>query len=657
MADIIHFKPKHELDAEKNLSDFIFLSKNKLTVFGENLGWNSIVWKGQVSFTKLGTKSRGWTEDDVLHESFIEFAKAYFRYQQGMKPTKTKNEMKALRCLESALLAMTSEASIHQVSPAVFDLAAQRARENLSIGGAYQAGNELVRLAEFLVNKNLIPTKFSWVSPNKKEKDPTIAVGRKAEQRRQEKMPQEEALMAAGEIFNLYPDLSPKNIFGSSICAMLMAAPERISELLNLPVNALTYDIDKNGKSAVGFRWFAGKGYGAEIKWIPDVYVSIIEEAIERVATLTLPARKLAQWLEEKPDLFPRHENCPDVDEGELLTLQQVFLALGFDLENKNIRSSVKNQGLKTGDFEYSLRTLNVEIRKKLPKDFPIFDKDTNLKWSNALFAMRQYEVNNQRITSAVKLFKPSNNTAGDILAPSNPAKVSMFVEHGYGADVKLKTHQPRHKLNTDARKGGMTDTLIAKWSGRADKKQNRHYNHTTTDDMMRLARKADSSLSVVSEFTVNTPSTIQEFNLMTEGTAHVTEFGYCVHDYIMSPCQKFRDCLNCSDQVCVKGDDKKLKHLKSRKVLESQLFVKAQKALDEGDYGADKWYENKKKTLNRLNELIGIMEDDNIENDSLIRLHVPDEHTPLKRALEAEDANEKLEIKSKSISKLLGGF
>ena len=90
MVKIVQFIPRSEYDAKRNLIEFIDLCKSKLTVFGEDLKWASPKWKGAITFTKTGTKSNGWTEGDVLHESFIDFAKAYLRYQQSHRPTNTK---------------------------------------------------------------------------------------------------------------------------------------------------------------------------------------------------------------------------------------------------------------------------------------------------------------------------------------------------------------------------------------------------------------------------------------------------------------------------------------------------------------------------------------------------------------------------------------
>ncbi len=40
-----------------------------------------------------------------------------------------------------------------------------------------------------------------------------------------------------------------------------------------------------------------------------------------------------------------------------------------------------------------------------------------------------------------------------------------------------------RHLLNTIANTNGMDSMLLAKWSGRADMKQNRVYDHTSVED------------------------------------------------------------------------------------------------------------------------------------------------------------------------------
>ncbi len=81
---------------------------------------------------------------------------------------------------------------------------------------------------------------------------------------------------------------------------------------------------------------------------------------------------------------------------------------------------------------------------------------------------------------------------------------------------------------------------------------------------MVAQAEALDTSLALFGPVGVvnnHLPVTIQEFNTMEKGAAHITEFGLCIHDYTMSPCEKYRDCLNCTEQVCIKGEGKTFPH------------------------------------------------------------------------------------------------
>jgi hypothetical protein len=77
-----------------------------------------------------------------------------------------------------------------------------------------------------------------------------------------------------------------------------------------------------------------------------------------------------------------------------------------------------------------------------------------------------------------------------------------------------------------------------------------------------------------------------------------------------MSPCEKFRDCVNCTEQVCIKGDDaEKLDRIKIRLEKLERLFFLADAAVESGEIGTDRWYQYHKKTVTRLRELVAILE------------------------------------------------
>jgi len=97
-------------------------------------------------------------------------------------------------------------------------------------------------------------------------------------------------------------------------------------------------------------------------------------------------------------------------------------------------------------------------------------------------------------------------------------------------------------------------------------------------------------------------PMTRQEFNTLAMPTAHITEYGFCIHDFTMSPCQRFRDCLNCTEQVCIEGD-RRIDRLKERHAIVEKLRDKAAQEIKEGTAGADRWHQIHDLTEKRLCE------------------------------------------------------
>jgi hypothetical protein len=103
-----------------------------------------------------------------------------------------------------------------------------------------------------------------------------------------------------------------------------------------------------------------------------------------------------------------------------------------------------------------------------------------------------------------------------------------------------------------------------------------------------------------------------------------------------MSTCQRYRDCINCTEQVCIKGD-KRLDRMRVRYSQIKQLKQRAEEAIAEGSAGADRWYEIQALTEVRLAALIAILEDPSIEDGTIVRLNNENEFSPLRRALEAK--------------------
>ena len=117
MTNIIQFIPKHAINAAENLAEFIRLCREELTVFGSDLKWEQNYWPtARITFGNLDQKTRVLDPDKTMQQPFLDFAKAYFRYQQGHKPTQASSEIRALKCIERALFQLHNNADISKLN-------------------------------------------------------------------------------------------------------------------------------------------------------------------------------------------------------------------------------------------------------------------------------------------------------------------------------------------------------------------------------------------------------------------------------------------------------------------------------------------------------------------------------------------------------------
>ncbi|MBA1319877.1 hypothetical protein G7032_29380 [Pseudomonas monteilii] len=102
--------------------------------------------------------------------------------------------------------------------------------------------------------------------------------------------------------------------------------------------------------------------------------------------------------------------------------------------------------------------------------------------------------------------------------------------------------------------------------------------------------------------------------------SAHTTDLGYCLHDFSMLPCQLHRDCLNCDEHVCIKGDGARERAIRQHRQETQALLAQALKALGEEEFGANRWVEHQTLTLKRLDELCAILDDPSVGLNAVIQ-------------------------------------
>ena len=459
-------------------------------------------------------------------------------------------------------------------------------------------------------------------------------------------MPSKRALEALPEIF--FKATEPKDILITSIIAILFGAPNRIGEVLLLQEYCEVIQKSSDGKEQYGLRWYPEKGAEPMVKWIIPSMVDVVKKAINQIREQTKEARKVSKWYETNPKSLYLVEELEYLRLKKTITSKEASLILFGIEDSRSIVSfyktlgvkynieNIKDDGYKRGprrralvlfdDFEKAIINL-------LPKDFPYINKEKGFKYSETLLIQRLNEYNYHKSTLIPSIDYFSIGFINDALGGRKGIfKFSIFEKFGYkepdGSPIKVTTHQFRHYLNTLAQKGGVSQLDIAKWSGRKEINQNRAYDHVTADEMLLLVQNAVgnedmlmSQLSNIEGIKKKVVISRDEYTQLKVRTAHKTDFGVCIHDFSMMPCQLHMDCLNCTEQVCIKGDKNSNERIRQRKIEVEEALEIAKKAQEEGHVGAHRWIKHQSIELEKLKQLCDIFDNDNVKDGTLIQI------------------------------------
>lgn len=645
MADVIPFRPRRELDAQANLDAFVAFAREKLTVFGANLLFDSIVWdvteacprKGRgnarhcITFCSLD--SAGSAQPVPLSDVFRPFAQTYMRQMQALQPVVSLGQrIAALRALEAALVENGVVLSPIYIDTNILNRAAQLLNEHFESTTAYRNGVQIGKIAKFMSDNRLTTIPLTWKNPIKRPLQGT-RVGQQFDEKRAQMMPSQAALEALPYIFR--NATKPRDVLISSTAAIFCSAPDRVSEVLLLPSACETPGFVK-GDGAYGLRWWPAKGAEPMVKWVLPSMIDVIKEALAKIRQITEPAREIAWWYEENPSRLFLRQGLEELRSHDVLSLEELRRILwGEQGSVQGVRDwcryykiSLKVCG---GEQRVHFSLVEKTILSMLPSSFPVLDSSHGLMYSSALMIVQKNVFGLKRLTYACMIEPVIIQHINDGLgARSKIEKKSIFDIFGCtepdGSPIKVTTHKFRHYLNTLAQAGGLSQLDIAKWSGRKDVRQNEAYDHMSADEMLQIIRDSvgDSARTVGPLAAVPPQYLIRrdEFSRLMIPTAHTTDLGYCVHDYTMAPCQVHRDCINCQEHVCVKGDAAKTTRLCQQLEEAQGLLAQAEAAAQEGYYGSDKWLEHHRLTTERLRQLCEIMNDLKVPPGAIIQLN-----------------------------------
>lgn len=430
----------------------------------------------------------------------------------------------------------------------------------------------------------------------------------------------------------------------TSVVAILCSAPERLNEVLRLPVDCEVSRSGASGRVALGLRWPGSKGCENHIKWVVPGMADVVRRALERLRSQSAEARLMAAWYEHDPmrlylppDLqHLRHKKVlgPD-DLADLTGCRRGGgsrnLIAHYKLQPVEIagRSGQPCNGVRFADFERLTLSL-------LPRTFPFIDPQQQLKFSEALLVLplrlmrgkRGAGTGNSIAHSGWRcMFEALSRNGINGALGGKREHCSIFERLGIsGAErMAVTSHQFRHYLNTLALRGGLSQLDVAKWSGRADVGQNAAYDHVSSHEITATLRATSSQLadqgSVLSKTTPHPPVPRTAFDKIATSAAHPTEIGFCVHDYTMLPCQRFRDCIGCEEHVCVKGDPSRTARLQQALNATRLSVEHARSAAADGDFGTGPWIHAHLATIGRLEQLLDLLNDASIPDGSTIRL------------------------------------
>ena len=149
------------------------------------------------------------------------------------------------------------------------------------------------------------------------------------------------------------------------------------------------------------------------------------------------------------------------------------------------------------GKGYYLFTDVENAILSMLPKNFPIMDNESGIKYKDALLVTQLNFFQSRKATYSCMFQDITVDLVNDELGSRlQHGRESLFSRFDFtepdGSPIKITSHQLRHWLNTIAQRGGLSQLDIAKWSGRKDIHQNANYDHMTAYELIEKVRSID---------------------------------------------------------------------------------------------------------------------------------------------------------------------
>jgi hypothetical protein len=493
----------------------------------------------------------------------------------------------------------------------------------------YQIGQDLAEIAEFTNKHALSKLRIAFKNSHERQRYDQ-KIDDTSKDNRASKMPSEElidAVIAMSEIVR--EKGNDADILRAAIVVLLMCAPWRINELLNLletceRTDTVTDVLTGDKHDAFGIAYCGSKGAPDSIKWIPTAMVEVAKRALADIRRITQSARDAALFMENNPGRAYLAEPWRLADPDTLLTMIETANATGLGgPEASRYWLNAKNVPVATVDGKLRCRLGDLEAailrsQPKLPADQP-------QTLSQYLLLVPDHYFHEQRAPIPALVTFVTDAQIHGFLSTSGDQK-SVFerldILDENGKPYVVTSHAFRHYLNTIAQDGELGQLDIARWSGRKSIAQNAAYDHTDGRQVAKRMREAHNAMSgPMAETIKRLPMDRAEFLTSRIKTAHMTDIGACVQNFSLAPCDKHGDCVSCGDHRIIKGNAVH-KARAERLLVEHETMLKlAKNEMDEGNYDASTWVQHNEKVVAGLKKTIAAHADTEIGDGTIVQV------------------------------------
>ena len=590
-------------DPEGNLAKFIDEAKRSVALRGavwDSWRWRPVDWDSSrkterahalrkgLTFSRRETstgKGSGQGEQEPMMEPYLSFAKADLLILQqardvGLGVLNTR--LQAHRFVEQ-VFRQRKRQSVGDLTLSDF-YEAEREMKKTAPGTAYKMVCELARFGAVIDGRRLTPRKVAYQHSMKAPEKFDLRTPEGQAEGAKKTM--SDSVVEAFAKLSTNPPEDHLGLLVVRITDLLIVAGMRIGEVLSLPADTLVRDNREviinpatgEKAKAAGLKYVPEKVNDYRTKPISPSAVPIVERAINDINRICGPAREAARWMEANPGrLRPLASLKPD----EMIGGPEVNRMLG-------LRDRAYEQFVGVPTEKRYVQAENMPGRKIPKLFFRVSDVERYfLKMCDTRPVMKGPDGRVQRLSDTLIVF-PRNG---------EPWRATPMTHGHYHNRIGellpgFRSHQARHRLNTLAEFGGMTDIEQMKLFGRTTSSQNHTYKHGTVARRKEQLVKAVLGGEVhgsVARIAQNLPIEDREaFIRAAIGYVHVTPFGICIHDFAALPCQEDHQCLHCGDYTRVKGDEESRKNiLEARRGALASLEV-ASRALVEQPWAAE---------------------------------------------------------------------